>query len=304
MASENPLGLIGVGNIGQHFAARLLKAGRGIVIFDQNPAAVEKLASTGATVANSVPDLAARVETVLLSLPTPQSVRAVVEETCDAKGVATKLVVDLSTTGPAVTRDIAPILNQAGIDFLGAPVSGGTANAEQGKLAIMAGGPRIAFEAVRPVLEVLGSKIFYIGEDPSLGQTIKIINNTLYATSMIASCEALVYGVKAGLDAQTMLDVINASSGRSFSTLERIPQCALDGSFPLRFSTKLLHKDVKMCLDDAERIGAPMQVNPMACQFLAFAMSQGKGDDDNVEVLKFIEQWAGAELRATAGEKP
>lgn len=302
MAGDKTLGLVGVGNIGKHFAARLLNAGWDVLVYDRNVEAAQKAVSGGGSVAESLEDLASRTETILLSLPTPQSVQAVVEELCAAEGATTKLVVDLSTTGPAVTREIAPRLSDAGIEFVGAPVSGGTANAEQGKLALMAGGPQSAFEGMKPVFDVLGKNVFYIGDDPSLGQTIKIINNTLYATSMIASCEALVYGIKAGLDAQTMLDVINTSSGRSFSTLERIPQCALDGSFPLRFSTELLHKDVKMCLDDAERIGAPMQVNPVARQFLAFAMTQGQGDRDNVEVLKFIEEWAGVELRAATTE--
>jgi 3-hydroxyisobutyrate dehydrogenase len=117
---------------------------------------------------------------------------------------------------------------------------------------------------------------------------------------MIASCEALVYGVKAGLDAKTMLDVINVSSGRSFATLERIPQCVLDRSFPVRFTTELLHKDVKMCIDEAEKLGVPMQVNPAARQFLSFALSQGDGDKDNVFPIHHIEEWAGVQF----GEKP
>lgn len=299
MQRNETLGLIGVGNIGQHFATRLLDAGYDVVIFDKNEQAAERLTAKGTRLAQSVVDLAASVDTLLLSLPTPASVKAVVAEICAAEGRTVKCVVDLSTTGPAVTGEIGSLLNAANIELIGAPVSGGTANAEQGKLAVMAGGPREAYDSMLPIFEIIGRSIFYIGEDPAAGQTIKIINNTLYATSMIASCEALVYGIKAGLDAQTMLDVINTSSGRSFATLERIPQCALDGSFPLRFSTELLHKDVKMCLDDAERIGAPMQVNPMARQFLAFAMTQGKGGQDNVEVLKFIEDWAGVQLRAT-----
>ena len=119
----------------------------------------------------------------------------------------------------------------------------------------MPAGPEAAFRTIEPLLRVLGKNIFYLGADPSLGQTMKIINNTLYATSMIASCEALVYGAKAGLDAKTMLDVINVSSGRSFATLERIPQCVLDRSFPTRFTTELLHKDVAMCLDEAIKLG-------------------------------------------------
>jgi 3-hydroxyisobutyrate dehydrogenase len=115
---------------------------------------------------------------------------------------------------------------------------------------------------------------------------------------MVASAEALVYGVKAGLDPQMMLDVINVSSGRSYATMERIPQCVLDRSFPVRFTTELLHKDVKMCIEDAERIGAPMAVCPSARQFLAFAITQGDGAKDNVHTIRHFEEWAGVQVGA------
>ena len=97
-----------------------------------------------------------------------------------------------------------------------------------------------------------------------------------------------------------MLDVINVSSGRSFATMERIPQCVLDRSFPLRFTTELLHKDIKMCIDEAEKIGVPMFVNPATKQFLSFAISQGDGGKDNVYPIRHFEQWAGVEF----GKKP
>ncbi|HTK00153.1 MAG TPA: NAD(P)-dependent oxidoreductase [Bordetella sp.] len=290
--------MIGVGNIGVHFGTRLLAAGHELLIHDRSASAQDRLAAKGATIVASARELASQVEIVLLCLPMPAIVAQVAAEV--AEGSTVKIVLDLSTTGPSVTHEVETLLQRRNIVLVGAPVSGGTANAEKGTLAVMAAGPEAAFQTVEPLLRVIGKNIFYLGADPSLGQTLKIINNTLYATSMIASCEALVYGVKAGLDAQTMLDVINASSGRSFATLERIPQCVLDRSFPVRFTTALLHKDVKMCLDEAEKLGVPMQVNPAARQFLAFAISQGDGDKDNVYPIRHIEQWAGAQF----GTKP
>ena len=292
------IGLIGAGNIGVHFGTRLLAAGHELLVHDRSAQAQERLAAKGAIIAASARELASQVEIVLLCLPMPQIVAEVAAEV--AQGTAVKIVVDLSTTGPSVTHEVEALLQRHKIDLVGAPVSGGTVAAEKGTLAVMPAGPEAAFHTVEPLLRVIGKNIFYLGADPSLGQTMKIINNTLYATSMIASCEALVYGVKAGLDAKTMLDVINASSGRSFATLERIPQCVLDRSFPVRFTTALLHKDVKMCLDEAEKLGVPMQVNPAARQFLAFAISQGDGDKDNVYPIRHIEQWAGAQF----GMKP
>ena len=288
------IGLIGLGNIGQHFATRLLAAGHELVVHDRNAAAQERFLATGAKGADSARDLASRVEIVLLCLPIPRVVADVAAEV--AQGGKVRIVLDLSTTGPSVTKDVEALLKARGIALVGAPVSGGTANAEKGALAVMPAGPSQAYEEVEPLLRVIGNKIFYLGADPTLGQTMKIINNTLYATSMIASLEALVYGVKAGLDSKTMLDVINVSSGRSFATLERIPQCVLDRSFPVRFTTELLHKDVKMCIDEAEKLGAPMLVSQTARQFLAFAMTQGDGDKDNVYPIRHFEQWAGVQF--------
>jgi len=288
------IGLIGVGNIGYHFANRLIAAGYELCIYDKSQQALDRLSNSGAKSCSTVIDLASEVEIVLLCLPMPQIVADVAAQV--AQGNKVKVVVDLSTTGPSVTRQVADMLEKSHIPMIGSPVSGGTVAAEKGTLAVMASGPEEIFEKIKPILSALGKNIFYLGADPTLGQTLKIINNTLYATSMIASCEALVYGVKAGLDAKTMLDVVNVSSGRSFATLERIPQCVLDRSFPLRFTTELLHKDVKMCIDEAEKLGVPMQVNPAARQFLAFAISQGDGNKDNVFPIRHIEEWAGVQF--------
>ncbi|SAI30072.1 6-phosphogluconate dehydrogenase [Bordetella ansorpii] len=290
------IGLIGVGNIGVHFATRLLAAGHELRVHDRSAAAVERLTAKGAIAVANARELASQVEIVLLCLPMPKVVADVAAEV--AQGSKVRIVVDLSTTGPTVTQEVDALLRQRNIELVGAPVSGGTANAEKGTLAVMPAGPEAAFKTVEPLLRVIGKNIFYLGADPSLGQTMKIINNTLYATSLIASSEALVYGVKAGLDPQAMLDVINVSSGRSFATLERIPQCVLDRSFPVRFTTALLHKDVKMCMDEAERLGVPMRVNPVARQFLAFAISQGDGELDNAATIRHIERWAGVEFGA------
>jgi 3-hydroxyisobutyrate dehydrogenase len=112
----------------------------------------------------------------------------------------------------------------------------------------------------------------------------------------VASCETLVYGAKAGLDAKTMLDVINVSSGRSFITQEKMPQCVLTREFPTRFTTDLLHKDIKLCVEEAEKLGVPMTVSPAARQFLSFAIGQGDGPKDYANIIKHIEGWAGAEF--------
>ncbi len=293
------IGLIGLGNIGVHFGTRLVAAGHDLTVFDTSPAAMKRLQDKGAKPAKSVLDLANHCEIVMLCLPMPAVVSQVATGAGGViEGKAVRIVLDLSTTGPTVTNEVAAALAAKNIDFVGAPVSGGTANAEKGTLSVMPSGKENVVKEVEPLLKVIGKNIFYMGTEPGNGQTMKIINNTLYAVSMVASCEALVYGVKAGLDPQTMLDVLNVSSGRSFATLERIPQCVLNRNFPVRFTTELLHKDVKMCIDEAEKIGVPMQIGPAARQFLAFALTQGDGDKDNVFTIRHFEQWAGVQFGA------
>jgi len=291
------LGLIGLGNMGVHFGTRLLAAGYALTVFDINPAMVKRLQEKGATVAQSAREIGDGCEVVLLCLPMPAAVAEVA--TGDAgvmHGSAVKVIIDLSTTGPSVTSEVASALQAKGIDFLGAPVSGGTVAAEKGTLTIMVSGRESLVQEMDPILKTLGKNLFYLGADPSLGQTMKIINNTLCAVGMVASCEALVYGAKAGLDAKLMLDVLNVSSGRSFATLEKIPQCVLNREFPTRFTTELIHKDIKLCIEEAEKLGAPMLVSQAARAFLAFAITQGDGKKDYAHTIKHFEGWAGVEF--------
>ncbi|WP_415118416.1 NAD(P)-dependent oxidoreductase [Paraburkholderia sp.] len=293
------IGLIGLGNIGQHFATRLLAAGHPLVVYDTRPEAVERFVKLGAQAAGSALDLASMTDAVFLSLPLP----SIVEQVATVPGgmidsTRARIVVDLSTTGPSVTNAIAHALAQRRIEFLGAPVSGGTVAAEKGTLTIMAAGPRHVFDTMEPWLQVIGKNLFYLGEGHGLGQTMKIINNTLCAVGMVASCEALVFGVKAGLDSATMLDILNVSSGRSFATLEKIPQCILHRDFPMRFTTELIHKDIKLCIEEAEKIGVPMWVSPAARSFLAFSITQGDGNRDYAHTIEHFEKWAGVQFGA------
>lgn len=290
------IGLVGAGNIGRHFAARLHAAGYDLTVFDVDAAAVERARAAGIAIASSVTELADRCEVVLLSLPTPDIVAKVAAMVIEGKGI--RVLVDLSTTGPSATERIAAFVEIRGIDFVGAPVSGGTVAAEHGTLTIMPAGKQDIVKALEPVFRTIARNIFYLGRAPTLGQTMKILNNTVYAANLIASCEALVYGVKSGLDPKTMLDVLNVSSGRSFATQERIPQCVLDRSFPLRFTTELLHKDIGMCIDDAQRLGAHMRVSPVVRDFLAYVIEQGDGALDNATTIRHFERWAGVEFGA------
>ncbi len=293
------IGFIGLGTMGQRMARRLLDHGQRLAVYDTNPASVAALTAQGATAAASPAELASRADLVLCSLPSPAVVEAVLTGPGGViEGTAARIVVDLSTTGAAATRAIAAKLAAAGKTLLDAPVSGGPSGAAAGTLSMMISGDEAAYAEADPVLRIIGKTHFYLGAQSGLGQTMKLVNNMLTATSTIAAYEALVFGAKAGLDAKTMLDVLNVSSGRSFGTEVKIKECILDRSFPMRFTTEMLHKDVRLGLAEAEALGVPMSVIPAVRQFLAFAISQGDGPKDYAEVIKHIEGWAGVQFGA------
>jgi 3-hydroxyisobutyrate dehydrogenase-like beta-hydroxyacid dehydrogenase len=291
------LGFIGVGRMGGPMAGRLIDAGHRLTIYDTNAAAVAPLAARGAKAAGSVREVADAVETVLVSLPTPDIVRAVaLGESGIGAGGRVKTFIDLSTTGPRVAADIAEGLGKKGIAGVDSPVSGGVAGAEKGTLAVMAACPRPLFERLEPVLRVFG-KVFYIGAKPGMGQTMKLANNLLSAAAMAISCEAVVMGVKAGLDPQTMIDVINAGSGRNTATQDKFPKAILTRSFDYGFATGLMYKDVRLCLEEAEALQVPMWVGSAVRQLWQFANAANGPASDFTNIIRCIEDWAGVEVK-------
>jgi 3-hydroxyisobutyrate dehydrogenase len=279
------IGFIGLGKMGRRMAARLISTDQPVVVFDSNPGAIEHLAALGAEAAASASALARRVDRVFLSLPTPDVVETVATQLLDG---SVRIVVDLSTTGPSVARRISAAFKPARIALVDAPVSGGTTGAEQGTLTIMVSGDQRAVTDMQPWLSSLGRQ-FYLGDEPGRAQIMKVINNTLCAAANVSAFEGLVLGAKLGLDPQMMLEVINASSGRSFATEIKIPQCILDRTFPMRFTTTLLAKDVRLCIDEGERLGMPMPVSTQVHKFLQQGVEAGLGEADYAQLITLVE---------------
>jgi 3-hydroxyisobutyrate dehydrogenase-like beta-hydroxyacid dehydrogenase len=294
------LGFIGVGRMGGPMAGRLLDAGHKLTIFDANQAAMAPLVGRGAVAAGSARELAAAVEAVIVSLPTPDIVRDVaLGEDGIASGTRVKIVIDLSTTGPRMTQAVAAGLKAKDIALIDSPVSGGVSGAQKGTLAVMAACERPLFERFEPVLKVFG-KVFYIGARPGMGQTMKLANNLLSATAMAISSEAIVMGVKAGLDPQVMVDVINSGSGRNTATQDKFPRSVLPRSFDYGFATGLMYKDVKLCLEEAEALGVQMWVGAAVRQIWQFANAELGPASDFTAIVQCIEEWAGVEVKARA----
>jgi len=290
-------GFIGLGNMGGPMAGHLLDAGHTLVVCDSNDAAAGRLTARGARRVATPAEVAAAVETVFLSLPTPEIVNAVaLGENGLKAGGTLRHVVDTSTIGPRAAVAVAEGLAAHGIAYVDAPVSGGVPGAVKGTLAVMASCPRAQFDALQPALARFG-KVFFVGEKPGQAQTLKLANNIMSATAVAITSEAIVMGVKAGLDPRVMLEVINAGSGRNTASADKFPRCVLPRTFDVGFAAALAYKDVRLCVDEAEYIGAPMVVGSAVREMLAITTSLfGKGADFS-DVVRVCESWAGVEVR-------
>jgi 3-hydroxyisobutyrate dehydrogenase-like beta-hydroxyacid dehydrogenase len=293
------LGFIGLGQMGSRMAIRLLDAGYTLTVFDRDEAAMARLVARGARKATSAAAVAAASETVLMSLPTPDVVRAVA---LGPDGVVesnrTTRLVDLSTTGPRMATSIAAELDKAGrICLIDAPVSGGTNGAEKGTLAVMVSGDPQAVDALRPVLGVFG-KIFVCGDKPGMGHTMKLANNLIAVAALAISSEAMAMGAKAGLDPQIMIETIMASSGGNVALRDKFPKAVLTGTFDFGFATGLSYKDVRLCVDEAEAMGVPMVVGAAVRQLMAVTNATFGASSDFTSVARVVEGWADVKIRS------
>ena len=297
--SDKSLGFIGVGRMGGRLARRLIDAGYDLTIFDASPETVARFVELGARSAESPAAVASAAEIVFVCLPTPPIVETVaLGPNGIASGSKVKIFVDTSTTGSEYAKRIARGLAEHDIVSADAPISGGLPGAEAGTLAVMLACPEPTFERLKPIVENLGTP-FLIGSEPGQGQTMKLLNNLLSATAMAISSEALVMGVKAGLDPVQMMEVINAGTGRNSATVAKIPKHVIPRTFSVGFAISLLNKDVRLCLAEADALGVPMVVGTAVRQMLAITAASEGADADMTEIVKTVERWAGIEVGAS-----
>jgi len=296
--TDRLLGFIGVGRMGGPMASRLLDAGYRLCIYDLSDEATEPLVARGAQLAASPAEVASMAETVLMSLPTPDVVREVAlgGNAGIINGSSVRTLIDLSTTGLGVATEVAAKLAERRIGWVDAPVSGGVTGAKAGTLAVMVSCPSGKLQELEPVLKTFG-RLFHTGEKPGLAQTAKLANNLLAATALVATSEVMAMGVKAGLDAKVLVDIINASSGRNSATQDKFPRAVLPRTFDFGFATGLSYKDVRLCVDEAEALGVPMVVGAAVREMLAVTKARFGAASDFTVVAKLLEEWAGVEIR-------
>ena len=290
------LGFVGVGKMGSRMAARLMEAGHRLTVYDIREDAMAPLIARGAGKASSSREVADVADIVFFSLPEPKDVQG---EAIGRDGVIAgrraKILVDLSTTGPRTIGVIAEALALKGIEIVDAPVSGGVAGASKGTLAVMASGAAEPMQRVAPLLKIFG-RLFAVGDRPGQGQVMKLANNLLSATSLAITAEAMVMGVKAGLDPKLMIDVINSGTGRNSASETKFPISILPRRFAYGFATGLMEKDVSLCLDEAEALRVPMFVGQAVKSIWQLARDELGPESDYTEIIRCLERRAGVEV--------
>ncbi|OZI70888.1 oxidoreductase [Bordetella genomosp. 12] len=300
MSNEKHLGFVGIGRMGAPMAERLLDAGFELTIYDTQAAGLQALKAKGAHIAASPREVADAASTVLVSLPTPDIVISVaLGENGLARGKAVRTVIDLSTSGSEAARTLAEGLASLDIQSIDCPVSGGVTGAKRGTLALMVSGPRERFEALEPVFNALGKPV-YVGEKPGMAQTMKVINNLISVTALSITSELMVMGVKAGLDPDVMLQVINSGSGRTNASEDKIPRFVLTRNFDFGFAIGLSVKDVRLCLEESEQLGVTLRVGDAARKLLNDARDKFGNDADLTEIIRYVEEGAGVQVRGKA----
>lgn len=291
-------GIIGLGNMGGRMAKRLLEQGVEVGVFDVNKEFVRSFVELGAEEAESPAELAEKFPYIITVLPNV----FIVKETLTGENGLMKgmkpdsLLIEMTTSIPSVTKELNEMMKTKGFRMIDAPVSGGVKKAEDGSLSIMVGGEADDFEEAKPLLSLLGQNIFHVGESGA-GHTIKALNNMISATTLAAMGEAMALGVKLGLDPNKMLDVINSSTGRSFSSDFKFPNQVLTRNFEVGFTLDLMVKDLKIAMSMAEEEKVPMFISSASFQLWKHAWSQGGGSEDHTAIVKYIEEMFGVEIK-------
>jgi 3-hydroxyisobutyrate dehydrogenase len=290
MATQERIGFVGLGNMGAPMARRLVAAGHALVVADANPEAVERfVAAAKCERAASLKHLGATCQVVITMLPNGYIVRDVL---LGADGSAPHLergavCIDMSSSSPLGTRELAADLAERGIPLVDAPVSGGVKKAVDGTLAIMAGGEPEPVARVTAILAAMG-KVFPTGGSGS-GHAMKSLNNFLSAANLAIAAEAVIAGQRFGLDPANMIAILNASTGRNSGTDSKFPNNVLPRTFDSGFALGLMAKDLRLALEVARSTGAPAGLLEMTAQMWANAEQQLGGKADNTEVVKYLE---------------
>lgn len=283
------IGFIGLGDMGGPIVQHLVDGGYDVTAFDIDDDALDAASDAGATPANSSEALAASSDVVFLTLPDPSAVEGVVGEIRDELKPGS-VVVDMTTSLPAVTNAVAADLDSRSVDVLGAPISGGKHGAQEATLSVMVGGDVAVYEACEPLFETFAPDRFHVGKTPGDGHAAKLLNNFLSYNSLLAASEAVILGQNAGLDRAQLLKLFSASTGRSSATDDKLPNQVLTGDYDTGFPLSLTEKDVRLFTEFAETQETPVLLGYVTRLLVGYARSTEGDDADMTAVYDFLER--------------
>lgn len=281
------VGLIGLGLMGGPMGQNLLRAGFPLVVWNRSRQKADDLVRNGAKLGADPQDVAAKADVLITIVSDPAALEEVL---FGARGAVQALrmgstLIDSSTVSPELARRIASACAERGVDFLDAPVTGGTWGAAKGELVFMIGGRAEVLERVKPVLEAMGKKLLLLGPN-GVGQTVKLAMNLLLALQVDALAEALALVVASGVPAEKMLEVLQSSMARS-GVLDVKAPMMLKGEFPASFPLRLMHKDVHLALELARSTGVALPCGTAAFATYSDVMNKSTDDPDFSAVARF-----------------
>jgi 3-hydroxyisobutyrate dehydrogenase len=292
------VGFIGLGMMGLYMAKNLIKAGNSVTVFDVNQAAIDKIDEPEAQKAKTPTEVASKSEIIISMVTSTANVQEIVTGPDGIlKGMKQGSVyIDMSTILPTVTKQLSKKIKDAGFAMLDAPVSRGQMAAINGTLSIMVGGEKDVFEHCLPILKQMGTDVFYCGPNGN-GAVVKLVNNLLVGIIVPAISEALVLGVKGGLDLKTILQVVQGSSGTSWMLENYFPNQVFKGNFKPGFKADLMKKDLGLINEFASDIGMPLFLGAVAKQLFEVIHSKGMGELDQTAFTKFLEEMVNVKVR-------
>lgn len=287
------IGFIGLGNMGQPMATRLIEAGNTLTVYDVAKARVDELVKKGAKAAGSPKEAAAQATVVVSMIPDGSILKTVYlgNDGALAGAKSGTILIDMSTVDPSSSAEVAKAAEAKGLKMLRAPVSGSTVLAAQGKLTVFASGDKAAYEKVLPIFNVLGQKVFNVGTADE-ARYIKLVLNMMVGTTCQMLAESLAFGEKAGINWNTMLEVIGASVVASPLVAYKIPPL-VKRDFKAAFTAGMMAKDFDIALEAGGKIGVPMPVTAVTRQCLGALKATGRGDLDFSALLLLMEELSG-----------
>jgi 2-hydroxy-3-oxopropionate reductase len=292
------IGFAGIGLMGQQITRRLLLAGFPLMIWNRTRDKAKDILAAGATWGDSPKALAQACDVVITMVTDSAASEAVI---CGSGGVLEGahpglVLIDMGSIAPEMSRSIAAQAKAKGVPMLDAPVTGAPKVASEGKLGIMAGGPKEVFDACLPIFQALGVKIIHVGENGK-GTTLKLINNLIMGVAIEAVAEALVLADKAGIDPLKVVEITSVGGARTGAMETRGPRM-IQHDFTSHFSANNMYKDLSSAVKLADEVGVSLPATSIAREMLRAAKSQGKGDLDSCVVISVIEALANTVVKS------